>query len=89
MFQAVNSNCVVICSSWASEGFEWLEANDKNWKAMCANIPVTQAKDTCDAIAAVLRGEEIPKVYESLPTLLTVDNIKDFDWESVVAARKK
>lgn len=87
--QAVNSNCVVICSGWASEGFEWLEADDKNWKAMCANIPVTQAKDTCDAIAAVLKGETIPKVYESLPTLLTVDNIKDFDWQSVVAARKK
>ncbi len=50
---------------------------------------IRKAKDTCDAIAAVLKGETIPKVYESLPTLLTVDNIKDFDWQSVVAARKK
>jgi len=85
--QAVNSDCVVICSGWASEGFEWLEAGDKNWMAMCANVPVTQAQDTCDAIAAVLRGEEIPKVYESKPTLLTAENINEFDWESVVAAR--
>jgi len=87
--QAANSNAIVTCAGWASEGFELLEANDKNLKVMCANVPVTQAKDTIDAIAAIFEGKELPAETISQPTLLDASNIKDFDWQSVVAARLK
>lgn len=87
--QAANSDCIVICAGWASEGFEMLEADDKNLKVMCANIPVVQATDTIDAIEKVFNGEELPEETLSVPTLLDASTIKDFDWRTVVDARTK
>ena len=85
--QAANSDAIIICAGWASEGFEKLEANDKNLKVMCSNVPVTQAIDTIDALTAIFNGEELPAETISMPTLLDATTINDFDWESVVAAR--
>lgn len=85
--QAANSDCIVICAGWASEGFELLEKDDKNLKVMCANIPVVQATDTIDAIERVFNGEELPEETLSVPTLLDAETIKDFDWRTVVDAR--
>ena len=85
--QAANSDAIVICAGWASEGFEMLEADDKNRKVMCANVPVTQAIDTVDALTAIFNGEELPAETISMPTLLDATTIGDFDWESVIAAR--
>ena len=85
--QAANSDAIVICAGWASEVFEMLEANDKNLKVMCANVPITQARDTIDAIGKIFAGEELPKETISMPTLLDATTIADFDWESAVAAR--
>ena len=85
--QAANSDAIIICAGWASEGFELLEANDKNLKVMCANVPITQAKDTLDAIEKIFAGEELPAETVSMPTLLDATTIADFDWESAIAAR--
>ncbi|MCQ2438033.1 MAG: substrate-binding domain-containing protein [Clostridia bacterium] len=85
--QAANSNAVVICAGWASEGFEMLEANDAILKVMCANVPVIQAQDTVDAITKIYAGEELPKETLSMPMLLDASNIGEYDWESIVAAR--
>ena len=85
--QAANADCVVMCAGWASEGFEMLEANDPILKIMCANVPVTQAVDTVDALTAIFNGEELPAETISLTTLLDAETIHDFDWESVIAAR--
>ena len=85
--QAKNSDCIIICAGWASEGFEMLEADDPNLKVMCANNPVTQAIDTIDAIEKIFNNEELPEETLSLPTLLDATTIKDYDWRSVVEAR--
>lgn len=85
--QAANSNAIVICAGWASEGFELLEADDPTLKVMCANVPVIQATDTIDAIGKVFAGETLPKETLSMPMLLDAGNIGDYDWESIVAAR--
>ena len=85
--QAANSDAIVICAGWASEGFELLESNDKNLKVMCANVPVVQATDTIDAIEKLFAGETLPTETLSVPTLLDADSIKGFDWRSVVDAR--
>lgn len=85
--EAANSDCIVVCAGWASEGFEKLEAADPRLKVMCANVPVTQAHDTIDAITKIFAGETLPKETISMPTLLDASTIHDFDWESVVAAR--
>lgn len=85
--QAANSDAIVICAGWASEGFEMLEADDKNLKVMCANVPVVQATDTIDAIIKLMAGEELPAETLSVPTLLDAGTIKDFDWRTVVDAR--
>jgi hypothetical protein len=45
-----------MCAGWASEGFEMLEANDPILKIMCANVPVTQAVDTVDALTAIFNA---------------------------------
>ena len=85
--QAANSDCIIICAGWASEGFEMLEKDDKNLKVMCANNPIVQATDTIDAITAIFNGEELEEETLSLPTLLDASTIKDFDWRSVIDAR--
>ena len=85
--QAANSDCIVICAGWASEGFEMLEADDKNLKVMCSNVPVIQAIDTIDAITKIFNGEELPAETLSMPTLLDAATIGDFDWQSVIDAR--
>ena len=85
--QAANSDAIVICAGWASEGFTKLENDDKNLKVMCANVPVTQAEDTIDALTALFNGEELPAETISMPTLLDAETITDFDWQSVVDAR--
>ncbi|MBQ3424210.1 MAG: substrate-binding domain-containing protein [Clostridia bacterium] len=85
--QAANSNAIVICAGWASEGFEMLEADDPILKVMCANVPVVQAKDTVDAITKLFDGEELPKETLSMPMLLDASNIHDYDWKSIVDAR--
>lgn len=85
--QAANSDCIVVCAGWASEGFEMLENDNPNLKVMCSNVPVTQAKDTIDAITKIFNGETLDKETISMPTLLDAETIKSFDWESVVDAR--
>jgi ABC-type sugar transport system substrate-binding protein len=85
--QAANSNAIVLCAGWASEGFEMLEADDPTLKVMCANVPVVQAKDTVDAITKLFNGEELPQETLSMPMLLDASNIHDYDWKSIVDAR--
>lgn len=86
--EAAGSKAVVCCNAWGQEGFEKLENNDPYIKCMAASSPVTQAHDAIDAIAPALAGEELPKETLSHSTLLTAETIKDFDWKSIVAARK-
>jgi ribose transport system substrate-binding protein len=85
--QAANSSAIVCCNAWGQEGFQQLEDNDPIMKCMAASSPVTQAKDALDAVAPALAGEELPKETLSHSTLLTAENIGDFDWESIIAAR--
>ncbi len=85
--EAANSDCIVVCAGWASEGFEKLEAGDARLKVMCSNVPVTQAEDTIDAITRIFNGEVLEQETVSMPTLLDAETIRSFDWESVIAAR--
>ncbi len=86
--EAAGSKAVVCCNAWGQEGFEKLENDDPYIKCMAASSPVTQAHDAIDTIAPALAGEELPKETLSHSTLLTAETIKDFDWQSIVAARK-
>ena len=85
--EAANSKAVVCCNAWGQEGFLELENEDTIVKCMAASSPVTQARDAIDAIEVALAGGELPVETLSHSTLLTAENIKDFDWRSVVAAR--
>ena len=85
--EAAGSDAIVVCNAWGEEGFKKLEDNDPYIKCMAASSPVTQAQDAIDAIEPALAGEELPKETLSHSTLLTADNIDEFDWESIVAAR--
>jgi len=85
--EAAGSDAVVCCNAWGQEGFLQLENRDEIILCMAASSPVTQARDAIDAIAPALAGEELPAETLSHSTLLTADNISDFDWESIVAAR--
>lgn len=87
--EAAGSDAVVCGGGWGQEGFELLENGHPHIKALAASSPVTQARDTLDAVTAVLAGEELPAETKSSATLLTQENIKDFDWRSVVEARVK
>lgn len=87
--EAANSKAVVACNGWAEEGFLQLENNNSSIKCIAASSPETQAHDAIDAIAPALAGEDLPEETMSHSTLLTVDNIKDYDWRSIVEARQK
>ncbi len=86
--EAANSKAIVCCNAWGQEGFQQLEDNHPIIKCMAASSPVTQARDAIDAIAPALAGEELPAETLSHSQLLTAENIKDFDWRSIVAARE-
>lgn len=87
--EAANSSAIVCCNAWGQEGFQQLEDNHPIIKCMAASSPVTQARDAVDAIEPALAGEALPAETLSHSTLLTSENIADFDWESIVAARGK
>ena len=87
--EAANSKAIVCCNAWGQEGFEQLANNHPIIKCMAASSPVTQARDAIDAIAPALAGQTLPEETMSHSTLLTSENIKDFDWQSIVAARAK
>lgn len=82
-----NSDAIVCGGGWGQEGFEMLESGHPILKALCTSSPVTQARDAMDAVAPALAGEELPAETLSHGELLTQENIKDFDWRSVVDAR--
>lgn len=86
--EAAGSKAIVCCNAWGQEGFQQLEDNHPIIKCMAASSPVTQARDAIDAIEPALAGEELPEETLSHSTLLTAENINDFDWESIVAARE-
>lgn len=86
--EAAASKAIVLCNAWGQEGFQKLENNDPIIKCMAASSPVTQARDALDAVEKLLAGEELPKETLSHSTLLTAENIKDFDWKSIVDARQ-
>lgn len=86
--EAAGSKAIVCCNAWGQEGFQQLEDNHPIIKCMAASSPVTQARDAIDAIEPALAGEELPEETLSHSTLLTAENIEDFDWESIVAARQ-
>lgn len=85
--EAAGSSAVVCCNAWGQEGFTQLENRNKIILCMAASSPVTQARDAIDAIEPALAGEKLPAETLSHSTLLTADNINDYDWESIVAAR--
>lgn len=85
--EAAGSDAVVCCGAWGQEGFEMLENGHPILKAIIAASPVTQATDALNAVAPALAGEELPDETLSHGTLLTQENIKDFDWRSVIEAR--
>lgn len=85
--EAAGSDCVAVGGGWGQEGFEMLENGHPIIKALVSSSPVTQARDAMDAVAPALAGEELPAETLSHGSLLTQENIKDFDWKSVVAAR--
>ena len=87
--EAAGSDAIVVCNAWGEEGFTKLENNDPYIKCMAASSPVTQARDAIDAIEPALAGEDLPDETLSHSTLLTAETIKDFDWESIVAAREE
>jgi len=87
--EAAGSKAVVCCNAWGQEGFKQLEDHNKIILCMAASSPVTQARDAIDAIAPALAGEKLPAETLSHSTLLTANNINDYDWESIVAARTK
>ena len=85
--EAAGSSAVVCCNAWGKEGFEQLENNHPIIKCMAASSPITQAKDAIDAVGKLIAGEELPLETLSYSTLLTAENINDFDWESIIAMR--
>lgn len=87
--EAAGSSAIVCCNAWGEEGFTQLENNHPIIKCMAASSPITQAKDAIDAVGKLLAGEELPKETLSYSTLLTAENINDFDWESIIAMRGK
>ena len=87
--EAAGSSAIVCCNAWGEEGFTQLENNHPIIKCMAASSPITQAKDAIDAVGKLLAGEELPKETLSHSTLLTAENINDFDWESIIAMRGK
>lgn len=87
--EAAGSDCIAVGGGWGQEGFEKLENGDPIIKALVSSSPVTQAHDALDAVAPALAGERLPAETLSHGTLLTQENIKDFDWKSVVEARQQ
>ena len=85
--EAAGSSAVVCCNAWGKEGFEQLENNHPIIKCMAASSPITQAKDAIDAIGKLMAGETLPAETLSYSTLLTAENINEFDWESIIAMR--
>lgn len=85
--EAAGSDCIAVGGGWGQEGFEMLEDGHPIVKALVSSSPVTQAHDALDAVAPALAGEELPAETLSHGTLLTQENIKDFDWRSVIEAR--
>ena len=85
--EAAGSSAIVCCNAWGQEGFQQLEDNHPIIKCMAASSPITQAKDAIDAIGKLMAGEELPAEPLSYSTLLTAENINEFDWESIIAMR--
>lgn len=86
--ESANSDAIVVCNGWASEGFEQLQKNDPILKCMVASSPVTQAHDALDAVDKAIKGEELPKETMSHSTLVDSTTVNDLDWKSVVEARQ-
>ena len=69
-----------------------LEADDKNLKVMCANVPVVQATDTIDAIIKLMAGETLTVYLNSGNTKVAevpdVVGQKEVDAKAMLIAAK-
>ncbi len=85
---AGRNDIIVVGSAYGEEEFKALEGNDPILKAFSTSSPQQQAKDTVAAVVKVLNGESVEKDTLSHSQLLTADNIKDYDWKSIIDARQ-
>lgn len=85
---AGRDDIIVVGSAYGEEEFQALANDDAILKAFSTSSPQQQAKDTVAAVVKILNGESVEKDTLSHSQLLDAQTIKDYDWESIIAARE-
>jgi len=86
---ANRQNVAVVSVGWSEELFKKLESKDKYMRASAVQNPYTMGSTTVDTIAKYFETNSVPPEVLDKSTIVTPDNIADFDWKSIVAKRKK